>query len=260
MRRMKWPLGSLNMAIVILSLGSVGCSHSRPDQAPIKNFDTVVTATKTENRPQVCSPKSLDGETCFVRLAEVRPTQFCVGYRDVQRKKSTIESSRKEKKSPPRVFFKNPGLIVKGPEDVFYLVDGHHRARALLESGELDFECKIIADYSQLSMADFWQKMIDQKMVWPFDAQGHGPQSPLNIPTNLSELTDDPYRTLAEDAQDRGANKKIDLLFQEFYWANFYRPRIDPGLVANDYDKAIEEALKLAKTTAASSLPGYDGP
>jgi hypothetical protein len=73
-------------------------------------------------------------------------------------------------------------------------------------------------------------------------------------------LTDDPYRTLAEDAQDRGANKKIDLLFQEFYWANFYRPRIDPDLVTNDYDKAIEEALKLAKTTAASSLPGYDGP
>jgi hypothetical protein len=260
MRRMNWHRGSLNVAVVIVSLSSVGCSHSRPDQAPIKNIDTVVTASKTEKSPEPCSAKSLDGETCFVRLADVRPTQFCVGYRDVQRKKATIESSRKEKNQPLRGFFKNPGLIVKGPEDIYYLVDGHHRARALLESGVLDFECKIIADYSQLSMADFWQKMIDQKMVWPYDAHGHGPQSPLNIPTNLSELADDPYRTLAEDAQDRGANKKIDLLFQEFYWANFYRSRIDPSLVANDYDKAIEEALKLAKTTAASSLPGYGGP
>jgi hypothetical protein len=248
------------VAVVIVSLSSLGCSHSRPDQAPIKNFDTVATASKTEKSPEPCSAKSLDGETCIVHLPDVRPTQFCVGYRDVQRKKLTIDSSRKGKSPPPRVFFKNPGLIVKGPEDVFYLVDGHHRARALLESGVLDFECKIIADYSQLSMADFWQKMIDLKMVWLYDSHGHGPQSPLNLPTNLSELADDPYRNLAEDAQDRGANNKINLLFQEFYWANFYRPRIDPDLVANDYDKAIDEALKLAKTTAASSLPGYSGP
>jgi hypothetical protein len=119
---------------------------------------------------------------------------------------------------------------------------------------------KIIADYSDHSMTEFWDKLVREKMVWLYDESGTGPQSPLHLPTSLSELVDDPYRTLAEDAQDRGANKKLDVLFQEFYWANFYRTRIEKTKVLENYDAALEDALTLAKSPAASELPGFIGP
>lgn len=256
----KWHHVKLKIVLSLTSIVLVSCSHALQDPTSAVNFDTVAPVGSKDLGLRPCSSNSPDGETCRVRLADLRPTQFCVGYRDVQRKRQMIEATRQSKEPTRRNFFAKPGLAVKGPEDIFYLVDGHHRARALIDSGEQDFPVKIIADYSNLTMADFWPRMIDNKMVWLFDASGRGPHSPLNLPTALSELSDDPYRTLAEDAQERGANKKVDLLFREFYWADFYRTRIDPKLIETDYEKAISEALELAKTPAANSLPGYEGP
>lgn len=257
---MKWHHVTLNFPLSLTISVFVSCSHTQQDLTTARIFDTVAPAANKEQELRPCSSESHDGDSYLVRLRELRPTQFCVGYRDVQRKRQMIELARSSKEAARQDFFGKPGLAVKGPEDIFYLVDGHHRARALIDSGEQHFPVKIISDYSQLTMADFWQRMIDNKMVWLLDASGSGPQSPLNLPGSLSELSDDPYRTLAEDAQERGANKKVDLLFREFYWADFYRTRIDPNLIKNEYDKAIEEAIKLSKTPAANFLPGYDGP
>jgi len=46
----------------------------------------------------------------------------------------------------------------------------------------------------------------------------------------------------------------------EFKWANYFRERIDPELVKNDFGKALKLALKLAKDPAAADLPGYKQP
>ncbi len=235
------------------------CTHdSKPPPSP---QDPLVSGPKVSASKNLedCSEKTSAGDLCNADLSHLRPTQFCVGFRDVARKKSKIESEKNSAEGGRMATPLKHGTAIKGPEDIFYLVDGHHRAKALQEAGEPRFPVKIVADYSDLPMAEFWDKLIREKMVWLYDESGLGPQSPLHLPTSLNELVDDPYRTLAEDAQDRGANKKLDVLFQEFYWANFYRTRIEKTKVLENYEGALEDAINLAKTPAASELPGFIG-
>lgn len=245
--------------VIAFTLLLNGCTHDAKSPSPLQE---PVASTHTDSARislEECSQKTLPGNLCNADLTQLRPTQFCVGYRDIARKKAKIESEKKSSKGTLTTKSFKHGTAIKGPEDVFYLVDGHHRAKALQEAGENFFLVKIIADYSDLPMTEFWDKMVREKMVWLYDESGNGPQNPLHLPTNLGDLVDDPYRTLAEDAQDRGANKKLDVLFQEFYWANFYRTRIEKTKVLENYDAALDDALNLAKTPAAGELPGFIG-
>lgn len=248
------------LCIPAFILALAACTHGPETTAPPAEPLAPTLAPSVSKSLQDCSPETIQGDVCNVNLNHLRPTQFCVGFRDVARKKAKYESEKKtiiDTGASPTV--KN-GTAIKGPEDIFYLVDGHHRAKALQDAGEKLFTVKIIADYSSLPMSEFWDKMVREKMVWLYDESGSGPQSPLHLPTSLGDLVDDPYRTLAEDAQDLGANKKLDVLFQEFYWANFYRTRIEKTKVLENYDGALDDALNLAKTPAARELPGFIGP
>jgi hypothetical protein len=242
---------------VILLLN--GCTFEAKSPSPLQE---PVASTHNDSASasfEECSQKTIPGKLCNADLSQLRPTQFCVGFRDIARKKAKIELEKKSSSGTLATKSLKHGTAIKGPEDVFYLVDGHHRAKALQEAGENLFTVKIIADYSDLPMTEFWDKLVREKMVWLYDERGGGPQSPLHLPTSLVDLVDDPYRTLAEDAQDRGANKKLDVLFQEFYWANFYRTRIEKTKVLENYEGALEEAVNLANTPAASELPGFIG-
>lgn len=246
------------LPITILGLSSiVSCTTTPQDTTPI-----IVSApdpSKPHNETPQCSTKTRTGDLCLARLEGVRPTQFCVGYQDVERKRKKISSNASAHESGLRFSEKNPGLAILGPEDIIYLVDGHHRARALVDATSELFHVRILDDFSHLTMSDFWDSMVRRKFVWLYDCEGRGPHGPLELPTSLKELKDDPYRTLAEDAQDRGANKKLDVLYQEFYWANFYRSRIPAETLEKNYESAIEAAIQLAKTQEAKDLPGFNG-
>jgi hypothetical protein len=76
----------------------------------------------------------------------------------------------------------------------------------------------------------------------------------------VTDLIDDPYRSLAGELRRAGGFAKDTTPFSEFLWANFLRQRIKRKLIERDFDRAMERALALAKSTDAGYLPGWCGP
>jgi hypothetical protein len=93
----------------------------------------------------------------------------------------------------------------------------------------------------------------------PFDADGR--RRPYgNIPKSVSDLLDDPFRSLAGELRRAGGFAKDTTPFSEFLWADFLRRRIKRKLVEDDFSHAIERALQLARSADAGYLPGWCGP
>jgi hypothetical protein len=76
----------------------------------------------------------------------------------------------------------------------------------------------------------------------------------------MVDLVDDPFRSLAGELRRAGGFAKDTTPFSEFLWADFLRRRMKRKNVEADFDRAIERALQLAKSTDADYLPGWCGP
>ena len=92
----------------------------------------------------------------------------------------------------------------------------------------------------------------------PFDNEGKR----LNfrdMPKTLSNLADDPFRSLAGALKRAGGYKKNNSLFSEFRWADFLRCWIRRQLIERDFDQAVAQAMSLARSCEAQTLPGWTG-
>ena len=93
----------------------------------------------------------------------------------------------------------------------------------------------------------------------PFDDKGVR-RSHADIPKSVSELIDDPFRSLAGELRRAGGYAKDTTPFSEFLWADFLRRRMKRKAVEDNFSHAIEKALQLAKSADANYLPGWCGP
>jgi hypothetical protein len=194
---------------------------------------------------------------CVVAIEAVRPTQFAVGYREVEERARNILG--KSPKKLEQYMAEHVPLLVVGPGGVPYLIDGHHLALALVKHRVTDrFEARIEANWRDLSPAEFWKNMRRRGWVYLYDNQGHGPLDPDRLPRKVSELTDDPYRSLAWEVRKRGGYGKTNAPHAEFEWANYFRSRIAIGSAPGDFNRAVEAALAISRLPAAKDLPGYD--
>jgi hypothetical protein len=75
----------------------------------------------------------------------------------------------------------------------------------------------------------------------------------------VTEMSDDPYRSLAGELRNAGGYAKDATPFSEFLWADFLRPRIPASKIAKSFAKALEQAKTLAHTPEARYLPGWSG-
>ncbi len=194
---------------------------------------------------------------CQVPIERLRPTQFAVGYREVDdRAKEIVQKSPKKLKAYVE---EHLPLIVIGPGGQPYLIDGHHLSLALLKSGvATSVEARVEANWRELSSAEFWNKMKEHGWVYLYDNRGQGPQDVEKLPKTVTELTDDPYRALAWAVRKRGGLDKTHGSFDEFKWANFFRSRVPIGSQSGDFNRAVEAALKISHSPEAKDLPGYE--
>ncbi len=77
--------------------------------------------------------------------------------------------------------------------------------------------------------------------------------------TRLTELLDDPYRTLANRVHEAGGYAKSATPYAEFLWADFLRTRVATALARRASPLAVRTGVKLARSAAARYLPGWSG-
>jgi hypothetical protein len=196
-----------------------------------------------------------------VKITDLRPTQITVGMREVEAKRKHWRETEKHKKKEKGAKFLGTHTIpvILGPKERHYVIDHHHLSLALHKEGVKEVAVTVIANLSLLELDAFWVVLDNRSWMHPFDDKGHR-RDYQDIPKSLTELVDDPFRSVAGELRRAGGYAKDTTPFSEFLWADFLRRRIKRKLVHDDFDTAMEKALAFAKSKDANYLPGWCGP
>jgi len=192
-----------------------------------------------------------------VAIADLRPTQITVGMREVEAKRKHWRQHPERKKAD--FLGRHMIPVVWGPKEDFYVIDHHHLSLALLKEKVREIATTVVADLRALPRDAFWVFLDNRGWLHPFDADGKR-RAYKDVPKRIAELADDPFRSLAGELRHLGGFAKDTTPFSEFLWADFLRRRIKRRLVEDDFGDALERAMKFAKSTESSYLPGWCGP
>jgi len=202
------------------------------------------------------------GAAYRIDATRLHPTQFSVGLREVRYKRAAIDTFDAAQLA---AYLRDKDVpLVIGPGGVPYLTDGHHTISALLASAQADKTVygHVLANWSDLTPADFWARMQAKNLTYLKDAAGR-PQPPEKLPGSLRDLQHDVYRGLAWAVMKAGGFAEIKppkLFFQEFFWADFYRTRLHwNDADEQDFARVLAEAVALSRRPEAAGLPGYRG-
>lgn len=213
---------------------------------------TAARATKSPRRASL--PDSPASTPIIVPIERLRPTQVAVGMRSVAAKLKRLEE--RKRRHIERGLAERPIPAVCGPRGRLYIVDHHHLTLALIRRNVTQAAVKVICDYSQMSTREFWSAMQRLGYIYPFDERGR--RVPLaHMPDSMTCLRSDPFRDLAWSVRKAGGYHKTRAPFSEFRWAEFFRASMPARLLEEDYDRAVQIALKRARSAAAAQLPGY---
>lgn len=180
------------------------------------------------------------------KLKELRPTQFAVGYAEVEEKRKEWAKLSKTERRAAHESIVIP--IVIGPRGALYPIDHHHEGCALLRDGQKSVLVHAVADLSALKPAEFWISMVMFGWCYLFDERGH-PADAGALPPMFAKMPDDPYRSLAGFLRKAGGYAKSNIPFTEFHWANYLRHRVKAG--------DLKAALRVAAKKEADFLPGW---
>ena len=192
-----------------------------------------------------------------VTIADLRPTQITVGMREVRAKQKRWEAGNAKRKADFLTRHMIP--VIHGPKERYYVIDHHHLARALHDEGVQDVLVTVVADLRWLEPDAFWFVMENRNWTHAFDARGRRCDY-ADMPKSVADLVDDPFRSLAGELRVLGGYAKDTTPFSEFLWADFLRRRLKRKLLERDFERALKEAMKLARGKDAEYLPGWCGP
>ena len=191
-----------------------------------------------------------------IAVKALRPTQMAVGVKLVKAKRKGLRALEGKPQELVNFILANPLRVVAGPSKLFFIIDHHHLAHALLDEGFKTAPMVIMGDLSTLAMAEFWKQMATRGWVYPYDGKGRK-RTVRSIPRKVKDLQDDPYRSLAGMVREGGGFLKSQTPYAEFLWADFYRTRIPMKVVKKDFGKALTQAKRMASLADAAKLPGY---
>ncbi|MDR5784435.1 ParB/Srx family N-terminal domain-containing protein [Caballeronia sp. LZ065] len=192
-----------------------------------------------------------------VKIKELRPTQLTHGLREVRAKTRAYKALSGHELDV--AIAEKPVPVVYGPSAVPYAIDHHHVAAALFHADVSVVPVVLVKDLSSLSAAEFWLALENERWTFPYNAKGER-VSFSEMRTEIWDLQDDEFRSLAAAVESAGGYKKAGVPLEEFRWADFFRHRLPLPTSDDEFDSLAKEAAKLALTKAALGLPGYLGP
>ncbi len=190
------------------------------------------------------------------RLMRLRPTQFSVGYAECELK--ARQWARLGKKQLKIEIEQHAFPAVLGPGSEYFIVDHHHLGIALINEGIQEVVVTVLDDLSWLEPTVFWRTMEFRAWSHPYDSRGKR-RDYRDMPRRLTELQDDPYRSLAGLVRNAGGFAKDQAPFVEFLWADFFRSRIVERIIKKEPRRATRDGVRLAQSNEARYLPGWSG-
>jgi hypothetical protein len=184
---------------------------------------------------------------------------MCVGMAEVRSRQGDF---RVESNSERRDYLgSKPVPLVRSGDGSVWMVDRHHRLRALLElMPEATAFGYVALDLDTSDPDVVLAELRNRGWLYLYNGRGLGPQPPAALPTSLLGLEDDPYRSLVWKLKREGVIKAAPLIpFHEFRWGAWLRSRSLPPFSSLQLTPALPAARALARSEAASHLAGWQG-
>ncbi len=198
-------------------------------------------------------------ELIEVSIAELQPTQWCIGLAEVwARQEDFSRDSRQERLDYLK---RKPVPLVRSAAGGLWMVDRHHRLRGL---HGLDAHASawgyVIADLPTSQRQEVLRFLQQQGWLYLYDGRGQGPRAAEELPSSLMDLDDDPYRSLVWKLKKEGAIKpQPQIPYHEFRWGAWLRRRPLPPFSSRRLEPALATARRLVCSPAASDLAGWRG-
>jgi hypothetical protein len=195
-----------------------------------------------------------------VPVAALRPTQLCVGMAEVRSRQADFSAdSNRERRD---YLGSKPVPLVRSGDGSLWMVDRHHRLRALLAlRPEATAFGYVALDLATDDHDTVLAELAQRGWMYLYDGRGLGPLPPRTLPTNLLGLQDDPYRSLVWKLKRERVVQAAPLIpFHEFRWGAWLRSRPLPPFSSLRLEPALPMARALARSGAASHLAGWQGP
>jgi len=202
-----------------------------------------------------------DGSDLFeVALAALQPTQMCVGMAEIRsRQRDFAEEDAADRR---RYLRGKPTPLVRSAAGELWMVDRHHRLRALLELEPQATAFGYVALQLEVSERHQVLEALHQRgWLYLYDGRGLGPLAPTALPSSLTGTLDDPYRSLVWKLKREKVIAAAPLIpFHEFRWGAWLRSRTLPPFSSDRLEPALPAARALARSRAAEHLAGWQGP
>ena len=209
---------------------------------------------------QPLPPPDPKGELLEVPIASLQPTQLCVGMAEVRSRQRDFSG---ESAADRRDYLgTKPVPLVRSRTGAVWMVDRHHRLRALMEIDPSATAFGYVA--LQLDHDDrhaVLEALHQRGWLYLYDGRGLGPLNPSALPHQLTGLQDDPYRSLVWKLKKEKVIDAEPLIpFHEFRWGAWLRSRALPPFSSEHLEPALPAARALARSNAAAHLAGWRGP
>jgi hypothetical protein len=203
------------------------------------------------------APTGDDVDLLEVPLQALQPTQLCVGMAEIRSRQ--LDFAADDAKQRRRYLKRKPTPLVRSASGELWMVDRHHRLRALLELDPNATAFGYVVLQLEVSERHAVLEQLHQRgWLYLYDGRGLGPLHPTALPSSLSGTQDDPYRSLVWKLKREGLVAAAPLIpFHEFRWGAWLRSRNLPPFSSERLDPALPAARALVRSQAASHLAGW---